>query len=256
MPTESPFRAVPPAAVRVVRRVSGDPVVRATLPGLLLVGLGLAVFAGLLDGVQERDDLTVLDRPVLSWLVDRRGDTATAVLAAVTFVSGPTVLPGIVLVACVAWALVRRERWRPLLLAIAMIGSTLVSVAIKGLVGRPRPPLDTMDVPGAESSASFPSGHTIGTATLLLVAGYLACRRRPTTGRVVGWTLGAAVGIGAVGLSRLYLGYHFLTDVLAAIALAVAITGVVTIVDRWHAWRSDAGAGGDLSPDAPLRPID
>lgn len=249
-----------PGAAAVVRRawsrVTGDALVRATVPGLLLVALGLAVFAGLLDGVQERDDLTALDRPVLSFLVDQRGPTATAVLAAITFVTGPTVLPGVVVVACVLWGLVRREWWRPLLLAGAMAGSTLLSLAIKGFVARPRPPLETMDVPGAETTASFPSGHTIGTATFLLVAGYLACRRRPTAGRIVVWTVGSAAGIAVVGLSRLYLGYHFLTDVLAAIALAVAITGVVTIVDRWRAWKSTRGHAGDLAPDEPLRPVD
>jgi membrane-associated phospholipid phosphatase len=237
-------------------RVTGDALVRATVPGLLLVALGLAVFAGLLDGVQERDDLTALDRPVLSWLVDQRGETATTVLSAITFVTGPTVLPIIFVVACGLWALVRREWWRPLLLAGAMAGSTLLSLAIKGLVARPRPPIETMQVPGAETTASFPSGHTIGTATFLLVAGYLACRRRPTAGRIVTWAVAGAVGIAVVGLSRLYLGYHFLTDVLAAIALAVAITGVVTILDRWRAWRSERGHGGDLRPDEPLRPVD
>lgn len=237
-------------------RVTGDALVRASVPGLLLVAFGLAVFAGLLDGVQEQDDLTVLDRPVLSWLVDQRGETATAVLAAITFVTGPTVLPAIVVVACALWGLVRREWWRPLLLAGAMAGSTLLSLAIKGLVARPRPPLETMDVPGAETTASFPSGHTIGTSTFLLVAGYLACRRSPTAGRIVTWALGSAVGIAVVGLSRLYLGYHFLTDVLGAVALAVTITGVVTILDRWRAWRSDRGHGGDLAPDEPLQPVD
>lgn len=249
-----------PGAVAAVRRawarVSGDALVRATVPGLLLVAVGLAVFAGLLDGVREQDDLTVLDRPVLAFLVDQRGTTATAVLAAITFVTGPTVLPIVVVVACVLWGLVRREWWRPLLLAGAMAGSTLLSVAIKGLVARPRPPLETMDIPGAETTGSFPSGHTIGTATFLLVAGYLACRRRPTAGRIVAWGVGGALGIAVVGLSRLYLGYHFLTDVLAAIALAVAITGVVTIVDRWRAWKSVHGAAGDLAPDEPLRPVD
>lgn len=237
-------------------RVTGDALVRATVPGLLLVAAGLAVFAGLLDGVQERDDLTVLDRPLLTWLVEQRGAAATAVLAGITFVTGPSVLPAVVVVACGLWAFVRREWWRPLLLAGAMAGSTLLSLAIKGLVARPRPPMETMDIPGAETTASFPSGHTIGTSTFLLVAGYLACRRRPTAARIVTWTIGGAAGIAVVGLSRLYLGYHFLTDVLAAIALAVAITGVVTIVDRWRAWKSARGHAGDLPPDEPLRPVD
>jgi undecaprenyl-diphosphatase len=210
------------------------PVLWALLPGILLVVLGLAVFFSVLDGVREKDDLWDLDQPVLDWLVDHRTSGWTSVLAAITFVTGPTVLPIIVLVSCVVWGLVRREWWRPALLAGAMIASTLISLAIKGLVGRERPPADTMFVPGAETTASFPSGHTIGTATFLLVAGYLVCSRNPTVPRLVAWGLLTVVGTTVVAVSRLYLGYHFLTDVVAAVALAVTVLGGVLIVDRLH----------------------
>lgn len=210
------------------------PVLWALLPGILLVVVGLGVFFSVLDGVQEKDDLWDLDQPVLDWLVAHRTAAWTSVLAAITFVTGPTVLPVIVLVACVAWGLLRREWWRPALLAGAMIASTLISLAIKGLVGRERPPEETMFVPGAETTASFPSGHTIGTATFLLVTGYLVCSRKPTVARLVGWGVLTVVGTAVVALSRLYLGYHFLTDVVAAVALAVTVLGGVLIVDRLH----------------------
>ncbi|WP_426594468.1 phosphatase PAP2 family protein [Cellulomonas sp. McL0617] len=209
-------------------------VVRAVLPGLVLVAVGLAVFFSVLDAVRERDDLWHLDQPVLDWLVAHRTDAWTAVLATITFVSGPVILPIVVGVGALIWGLVRREWWRPLLLAGAMLGSSLLGLAVKGLVDRPRPPNDTMVVPGAELTASFPSGHTLGTATLLLVLGYLVCSRRPTPARLVAWGVVTVVGTTAVALSRLYLGYHFLTDVVAAVALAVAVLGVVSIIDRLH----------------------
>ncbi|MDM8083656.1 phosphatase PAP2 family protein [Cellulomonas cellasea] len=222
---------------RVSAWLRAHPVARVAGPGLVLIGFGLAVFFGLLDAVRERDDLSAADLPVLEWLVERRGPVATRVLETITFISGPIVLPILVAVACGAWAIIRREWWRPLLLVGAMIGSTLISLAVKGLVNRPRPPEETMHIPGSESTASFPSGHTIGAATLLLVAAYLTTSRRHSKGRVVGWAVGTFVGVVLVALSRLYLGYHFLTDVLAAMALAVAILGAVTIVDRTHLWR-------------------
>jgi membrane-associated phospholipid phosphatase len=210
------------------------PVLWAVLPGILLVVAGLAVFFGVLDGVREKDDLWDLDQPVLDWLFAHRTAGFTAVLAAITFVSGPTVLPIIVGVGCLVWGLVRKEWWRPVLLAGAMIGSTLLGLAVKGAVGRARPPADTMYVPGAETTASFPSGHTLGTATLLLVAGYLVCSRHPSVGRIVAWGVATVVSTALVALSRLYLGYHFLTDVVAAVGLAVAVLGVVSVVDRLH----------------------
>jgi membrane-associated phospholipid phosphatase len=213
------------------------PLLRAVVPGLLLIGLGVLVFAAMLDAVQERDDFSLFDRPVLEFLVGVRSGAVTAVLATLTFVTGPTVLPIIVLVACVVWGRVRREWWRPLLLAGAMMGSTVLSLAVKGLVGRPRPPEETMYIPGSETTGSFPSGHTIGTATFLFAVGYLVASRHRTRRFIVGWLVGGLLGVAAVALSRLYLGYHFLTDVIAAAGLAVAVVGVVTMVDRVHVTR-------------------
>ena len=48
------------------------------------------------------------------------------------------------------------------------------------------------------------------------------------------WGVATVVGTALVALSRLYLGYHFLTDVVAAAGLAVAVLGVVSVVDRLH----------------------
>lgn len=222
---------------RVLEWYAHQPLLRAIVPGVALVGLGVLVFGGMLDAVQEQDDFSLLDRPVLEFLVGARSGALTGALAALTFVTGPTVLPLIVLVACVVWGRIRREWWRPLLLAGAMIGSTLLSLAVKGLVGRPRPPEETMYIPGSETTGSFPSGHTIGTATFLFAIGYLVASRHPTRRLVLGWLVGGVVGVAAVALSRLYLGYHFLTDVVGATGLAVAVVGVVTVVDRIHVTR-------------------
>ena len=223
----------PSALLRRIRgRCADRPTIWATATGAALVVVGVVLFIGLLDAVRERDDIFLADAPVLAWLVASRGPVATTVFSVITVVAGPYVLPVIVAVGCLCWFLLGRERWRPMLLVGAVIVSTSLSLVIKGLVARPRPPVDVMVVPGAETTASFPSGHTIGAATLLLVAAYLVLSRRAGLARMIGWGIGAPTGILAVGLSRLYLGYHFLTDVLAALALAVAIGGIVIIVDR------------------------
>ncbi|MBU4215981.1 MAG: phosphatase PAP2 family protein [Actinobacteria bacterium] len=218
---------------------------RGLLPGLLAVLIGVTGFLAVLDGVRENEDLAHLDDPVLHWLVAARGPVLTVTMRAISLVTGPTVLPFLVLAGALAWGLRRREWWRPTLLAAAMVGSTVLGLALKGLVDRPRPPVVTMDVPGLETTASFPSGHTLGTATLLLVTGYLVVRRRPTRARVVGWAVATVLGTAAVASSRLYLGYHFLTDVVAATALAVAVLGVVMLVDARHLAGLVAGASDD-----------
>ncbi|GIG41188.1 phosphatase PAP2 family protein [Cellulomonas phragmiteti] len=234
----SPHPQARPGLGALTARVRGHGQQVAVGVGVLLVVLGTAGFLGVLDAVQEAEDLAALDDPVLTALAAGRSDVLTVVLTAITTVSGPTVLPIIVLVAALAWGLVRGRWWQAGLLAAAMVVSTLVSVAIKGIVARPRPPVDTMTVAGVESTYSFPSGHTIGAATLLLVAGYLAWVRRPAWASLLGWLALIVLGTGLVGLSRLYLGYHFLTDVTASVALAVAVLGGVVIVDRRRAVRA------------------
>ncbi len=205
---------------------------RAAAPGLAVALVGLVGFVVLLDSVQEHDDLTVLDQPVLSWLVTHRSTAMTAALGAITLVSGPIVLPVLVAVGCLTWGLSSRSWWRPGLLAAAMVVSTLVSLAVKSSVARPRPPAVDMVVPGAETTFSFPSGHTIGAATLVLTLGYLLLAHQLTATRVVGWSAAAVGWVGVVGLSRLYLGYHFLTDVVAAVALALVTVGVLAALDQ------------------------
>lgn len=237
----------------LVRARSGAAWVRAStahvtmLVGLAMVVGGGAAFLGVVDSVREADDLAQLDEPVLHALASGRSDVVTSVLTAVTTVSGPVVLPIVVLLGAVAWATVGRQRWQAGLLAAAMIASTGVSLAVKHIVARPRPPVGVMTIPGAESTYSFPSGHTIGAATLLLVVGYLAWVRRPTPRSLAVWLVVAGLGTGVVAFSRLYLGYHFVTDVAASVALAVAVLGGVVAIDS----RRAARAAERTTDDAP-----
>jgi len=218
-----------PSATRVpAPRVAG-------LVGLALVLVGLAAFWGVYDWVREAEDLAALDQPIVELLAGLRSPVLTAVLLAVTTISGPVVLPILVAAGGLLYGLRARE-WRS---AALLVGSMIVAVgvatAIKVAVGRERPAESLWVIPGAESSASFPSGHTIGAATFLLVLGYLAWVHRPTWGTTVAWLVAAALGMGLVAFSRMYLGYHFATDTLASMTLAVAVLGGVVIVDRERA---------------------
>jgi membrane-associated phospholipid phosphatase len=210
----------------------------AVVVGLVLMVLGVLGFLGVLDAVIEADDLAVVDKPVLEWLAAARSDALTALMTGISAVTGPVILPILVLLGALAWAFIGRERWQASLLAGAMIASTLISVLVKTVVARPRPPVDTMTVAGVETTYSFPSGHTVGTATLLLVVGYLAWIRKPRIGSLLLWLLAIVLGTFTVALSRLYLGYHFVTDVVASMALAVTVLGGVVVVDRRRAVRA------------------
>ncbi len=239
-PRRGPIDVVRRRVLDEAGRLRSEPVRQWLVAGVLLVALGVIGFLWVLDAVRETDDLASLDSPVLEALVAGRSPALTAVLTAVTTLSGPVVLPALVAVGALVWGRRRRE-WRPVALLVgAMLVSTLMAFGVKLVVARPRPPVDSQLVPGLEATYSFPSGHTAGAATLFLVLGYLAWSRRPTLRVLLRWAALAAVAVGLVALSRLYLGYHFVTDVAASMALAVAVLGGVVLLDA-RAPRGRAG---------------
>lgn len=208
------------------------PTVRAVLPGIALMAVGLVAFLAILDAVKEGDDISTLDQPLLDWMVSIREPWLTDVMTFITNLFGPVVLPIVVGVGCLIWGLVTR-RWRdPILLASAMVMSTVLSSIVKLMVERPRPDEALQVIPGLETSFSFPSGHSTGAATLVLVSGYLLWRRHEGARSFALWMLGSVVVIGLVGGSRLYLGYHFLSDVLAGAFLGLVTLGMVVIASR------------------------
>ncbi|MGV8966819.1 MAG: phosphatase PAP2 family protein [Cellulomonas sp.] len=196
--------------------------------GLALAGL--AMFAVLLDGVREQADLSAWDSPLLTWLLAHRTPVATAAFARISWLADPPVLATVVavIVLVLVW---RTSLARPGLLLGAAMGLALAtSSTIKVLVARPRPPVAEMIAP-AELNFAFPSGHTLGAAVFLLVSAYLCWTRRPTMPVALVGLVVSGFGMVAVATSRLYLGYHWFTDVTASMALAVVILGIVIIVD-------------------------
>ncbi|WP_234446486.1 MULTISPECIES: phosphatase PAP2 family protein [unclassified Luteimonas] len=116
-------------------------------------------------------------------------------------------------------ALLLLRRWRAALFAaIALGGSGLLNVGAKLAFGRVRPELWESIAP--EQNFSFPSGHAMGSMTLACVLALLLWRTR--------WRRPAIVGLGlfvaAVGWSRIHLGVHYPSDILAGWALGLAWT--------------------------------
>ena len=126
-------------------------------------------------------------------------------------------------------------RWRsrtPLvLMLITVAGSLLATVVGKNAVGRLRPPR-TDAVPPFESSPSFPSGHALNSTAIAGMVAYLLLlhlERRLT--RVVTVVL-AGVWALAIGLSRVFLGHHWLTDVMVGWVVGLAWLALVVTAHR------------------------
>ncbi|GAB3679362.1 phosphatase PAP2 family protein [Angustibacter aerolatus] len=210
------------------------------LVGLAACALFTAGAGAVYDQVTEGDGLAGLDRPVLAEMVRDRTPGVTSAVRAYTDVGGPVGMPVLatVVLALVAW---RRRSVEPLLLGVATAaGSLLMTLVGKAQVERLRPP--TIDaVPPFETSFSFPSGHSLNSMALAAITAYVLVRGQHRTGTRVVTVVLAGVFAVTMGLSRVYLGHHWLTDVLVAWALALAWVAVVVTAHRWYLTTAFAG---------------
>lgn len=199
------------------------------------------LFALDLLAVTTKTGIAVWDMPVHNWFLAHRSGAVTWLWESITTLSSPTYLTILGLVFAALWAVVRREIWRPGLLLGGMALAVAVSFVIKHAVARPRPPASGFMM-GPDDAFSFPSGHTLGAAVFILALGYLLLSRHPTVWGRIGAVAAAVVLVPAVAASRLYLGYHWLTDVCGSISLAIALLGLVIAVDTWQPLRGWSSA--------------
>lgn len=192
--------------------------------------LGFLAFAGIAVFVFSGASATTVDQPDHAWFVAERSAAATVIFTAVTSVSAPELLPFLVIAGALVWALWKRQWWRPLLLIGAMLFTVALTVLLKMFITHDRPAADQMLL-GPDDQHSFPSGHTLVAAVFLLVSAYLVVSRSKRRFLAPVAASAAGLGILAVAVSRLYLGYHWLTDVSASLALALLVLGAVMLLD-------------------------
>ncbi|TFB51322.1 phosphatase PAP2 family protein [Cryobacterium tagatosivorans] len=202
----------------------------------MLVVLGATAFFLVLNGVLNQQGLTLLDEPVRAWMVEHRSEGWTTVMVIIAEVSGPIGMPIVVAVFIALWVWRSGHAWRVLVLALAMLTGMSLALLIARLVGRSRPPEEFMLI-GVDPSFSFPSGHVLGVADFLIVGGYLVVSRGRSWGAAVLCAVVAIVGVGLVALTRLYLGYHWLTDIAASVSLSLCVLGLAIALDTWRPLR-------------------
>ncbi|MGU3410702.1 phosphatase PAP2 family protein [Microbacterium sp. M1A1_1b] len=222
------------AWVRLGERFGALPLLVVTLLiGIAVAAIGTWAASEVYEGVRQADDAAVLDRPVLDWMMTLRSPGADTVVTWWTNVAGTIGMPIVALGFLVGFTIQRRA-WTPVVLLVAAsAGSLLMTVAGKDLIGRARPPLADA-VPPYEHSPSFPSGHTLNATVVVGTIVYLLLLRESRRVTRV-WTvvLGTAFVV-SVGCSRVFLGHHWLTDVLAAWALGVAWLAIVITAHRLY----------------------
>ncbi|TDK25332.1 phosphatase PAP2 family protein [Arthrobacter crusticola] len=233
-------RWVTPAGRWLVRMIS--PLVRWVGPHwalllILVIGGGLAAAltaasSEVYESVVESDGVAALDQPALDLALSLREPWLDTFITGYTHIGGPVGMP-ILTVAVMTLLALRRRSWTPvIIIAAAAFGSLLMTIAGKEAVGRLRPPLDAA-VPPFESSPSFPSGHSLNAIVIAGVVAYLLVLRRSRRRRAPVLTVAAAILFAVtMGLSRVYLGHHWLTDVIVAWTLGLAWLAVVITMHR------------------------
>ena len=198
--------------------------------GALTLVLAVVLFGNIAEDVVTLDPITLLDAQVAQWFHVHATPPLTRFMLAVTYLHSTLGIIALCGVLAMYWARIKAWDWLLALLLTVPLGM-LLNVLLKNIFQRARPsfehPLLTLN------TYSFPSGHAAA-ATLFygVLAAYLISRLASWRWCVMVVAL-AVLLVSLVGLSRIYLGVHYLSDVLAAIAassgwLAVSLTAVGT----------------------------
>lgn len=206
----------------------------------LFITLAWGVGKGTTDGIDRRLVLAMRnpadpnDPLGPRWLEEAARD--------ITALGGYTVLIFVTTIVATYLGLVRKHHAAHLLL-VAAIGGVIVMHLLKALVNRPRP--DFVSHLAYDSSASFPSGHAMLSAVVYLTLGAMLTRLVERHQVKVFVMAVAALLSFVIGLSRVYLGVHYPTDVLAGWSAGVVWAGLCWMLTRYLQLR------GAVERDAP-----
>jgi membrane-associated phospholipid phosphatase len=194
---------------------------------LLVAGLGVALiaFANIVEDYLDHEAITRWDVHFARWLHEHASHPLVQFFNVITY--GGNAVAVFIVVVSIGIVLLRRARPNEAaLIAFAFAGAVLVNGALKLVFKRPRPELSFTHL----DTYSFPSGHAAVSSATFTVIAYLLARRYRTTWARALIVVGTVLAVGLVGFSRLYLGAHYLSDVLAGICVGFAWAMISLIV--------------------------
>jgi membrane-associated phospholipid phosphatase len=169
----------------------------------------LFVVAQIADEVLEKESFA-FDRTLLLWIHSFANPNLDRVMLAITHFGNPSI---VITVALVSFGILwwRHYQKEAKIFAIACLGASILNTGLKLFFTKPRPQLWTGLI--SETSFSFPSGHALGSFVLYGAIAYLLATCYPQLSILI-YTL-AVILIAAICISRLYLGVHWPTDIIA-----------------------------------------
>jgi undecaprenyl-diphosphatase len=190
----------------------------------LIIGIAAAsIFAAFASAVHS--GLTQsFDESVLQWLAARRTPALDNIMLELTSLGNGIVLLMIVSIGAVfLW--LTNHKWSVYILIAGVIGGQIVNQLLKGAFSRERP--SVIEWVDHVSTTSFPSGHAMTSIIAYGSVAYLVGRLEATRRlRVATWSVAALIVV-AIGFSRMYLGVHYPTDIIAGFLAGLAWLGIV-----------------------------
>jgi undecaprenyl-diphosphatase len=206
--------------------------------GIILGGLCSALFIGIMDWVTDGEHGVIrFDRTVLLWMHARQMPVLTGTAHVLAWMGSPTVIIAIAVLGMIAGFADRTIRGAAWTFPIAAIGAGVIIQCVKLAVHRTRPDLFRPLL--HEQGYSFPSGHSLIAIVIYGLIGYFALGlTRSLPGRIAIVTVTTLIVL-AIGVSRVYVGVHYPTDVLAGWSggapwLVVCIGLHEVMVRRWN----------------------
>jgi undecaprenyl-diphosphatase len=223
--------------------------------GVAAMGAGY-VFVELAERIQLTTSVVYrADRAIHGWFLHERQAGLTALLSAMT-TTGSGLGLGAIVAAVATTLLVRKERASAIFVVVTVGAGALLNQGLKTIFARARP--DMASAIGIVRSYSFPSGHAMESCIAFGALAYLALRQPwPWAARSAGLAL-AATMVALVGVSRVYLGVHWASDIAGGwsagtVWLAFAVVAFEMLL-RLRQRRTGAAARGPQAdvPDVPV----
>lgn len=203
------------------------------LGALLALAASLWFFGLMADDIVENE--TANDQRLADWLHGRATDPLTDVFHGITFLGNFVTLLAVTILA-VAFLWRKGRRTDATFVALAFVGAQVLSSGMKLGFRRDRPFFS--DPLATEHTYSFPSGHSLVSLAVYGALALLLARELTSNGRRALLFAGVAALVLAIGFSRIYLGVHFLSDVLAGFAAGIAWLSLLYVAlevrTRWH----------------------
>ncbi len=201
--------------------------------GAALSAGALALFFNIADDIREQDGVWRFDHDGLRLGLSLRNPQRTMLMKTASALARPDVMSGIGLLSLLISFRHPIHRSKGILLAVTLAGGGAIIGVIKLNVGRQRPTL--IEALATERSFSFPSGHSFISLCFYGILANWWIRTHTHWGERIAITVCSVSAIGLIGASRVYLGVHYPSDVLAGFAAAVPwLTACLTAYNQYE----------------------